>query len=135
MTTLTISGAIAQIQTIALSLAGMAAAPAYPLETFNEFPFAVTFQGPSTHFGGSAMASQLVTLITEVHVTRTNLPVDIARVASFGDTFPAAVWADPTLAATVTTVNAVRCSGLRQLNYGDMKTIGFRFEIDVKQVL
>ncbi len=132
--TLTIAGAIAQLQTLALAQTGMAMAPSYPLESFNEFPFAITFQGPS-HYDGGPVKQQFVTLITEIHVSRANLPVSIAKIAGYGDTFPAAIWADATLAATVTCVNAVSCSGLKPLGYGDMQTVGFRFEIDVKQNL
>jgi len=132
--TLTIAGAIAQVQTLAAALTDMAMAPSYPLESFNEFPFAITFQGPSRYEGGP-VKQQFITLITEIHVSRANLPVNIAKVAGYGDTFPAAIWADPTLAGTVTCVNAVRCAGLAPLGYGDMETIGFRFEIDVKQNL
>ena len=132
--TLTIAGAIAQVQTLAAALTDMAMAPSYPLESFNEFPFAITFQGPSRYEGGQ-VKQQFITLITEIHVSRANLPVNVAKVAGYGDTFPAAIWADPTLNSTVTCVNAVRCAGLAPLDYGDMPTIGFRFEIDVKQNL
>lgn len=138
----TLTDAVAAVQAIARALGGVRAAPENPTETANAFPFAITYplRVGATPVTGS-QTRRLNTLVTEIHCARLLLPAAVAQATVFGDTFPAAIWADPTLGGACNHVNEVRGEFVAMVyggstgagGVGGLPTIGWRFELDLKQ--
>lgn len=129
----TLAGAVSAIQGIMASLDGIKAAPENPPEALNVFPFGITYplRVGSTPMTGS-QTMRLNTLVSEIHCARVLLPTAVALATDYGDAFPAAVWADITLGGNCNHVNEVRGEFVT-FEYAGVRTIGWRFETDIKQ--
>jgi len=122
------------IQRIALTLPGMRAAPERPQEQIHAWPVAFTFFSNGRENKSSATRRvKLYTYVTEIHVSRTDLGRDIANSEPYIESFPTALWADPTLGGAVATINEIRAT-YGPLGWGGMETFGVRFEIDCKHL-
>jgi len=130
----TLSNAIAQVQSLVRGLAGVRDAPDYPPEKASAFPFAVAYPGTGRWVGGAPAGEKrgLHTIIVELHVARKDLPRDVEGAMGYVESIPNAILNAPTLSGTVDTVNEIRYT-FGALNYGDLQTIGYRFEVDIKQ--
>lgn len=123
---------IAAVQDVAAGLDGIVNTPQNPQEAIIQLPYAHTFvKTLSVDSGPAGLAKWIVTVQTDVLCARQQLPDDIKKATPYGDSFPNGIWADPTLAGTVDTVNAVRGT-FGALIYGSTTYIGFQFEIDFK---
>lgn len=130
--TQTLQGAVERIQKLANGLSGMKAAPDYPPEKMAAFPYAVSYVGSFDATSQSAnWEIVLATIITEIHVQRKDLPKDAQVAVPYGDSFRQAVLDDPTLDDKVTTVRTVRGT-FGPLDWGEMQTLGWLMETDVK---
>ena len=121
---MSIETAIANLQTKALSLSGMKSAPSAPPEANVSFPFAVSYERTGTFIShASGFGDELVTIFTEIHVSRIMLQTAVAQAMAFRDPFIKLLMADPTLAGTVSTINDIRwtfrgsCLGRRGDNW------------------
>ena len=129
---MTVQAAILNLQAKALALSGMKSAPDAPPDAAGAFPFAASYERIGkmvTHSYG--FSHELVTIFTELHVTRQNLTVAIDTAMPFRDPFLVAIRNDPTLGGTISTIEEVRWT-FGALKWGTVDTIGYRFEIDVK---
>lgn len=123
---------VAAIQDVAGALAGIKAAPDHPPEAANQFPFSLAYPLRETVTGGPAgMMKRIVTIGCQIHCARQLLPRAVEQATPYGDTFPAAIWADLKLAGTVNHVNEIRAE-FGYMEYAGVKTIGWSFEIDAK---
>lgn len=129
---MTVQTAIADLQSKWTSISGISAAPSAPTEGTNAFPFAITYEREGNMILQSAgFAFEHVTLHSELHLTRQNLPTAIATAMPFRDSFLSKIVNDPKLSNSVSEVKAVRWL-FGAMDYGDVKTLGYRFEVDVK---
>ena len=128
----TLQQAIAAIQAKALALEGMREAPDYAPEQLNVFPFAVTYAGSGRWEQMAGWKRGLHTVVTEIHIARKDLPRDISTAMPYCETFPNSLLADPTLGGVIDAINDVSYV-FGPLDWGQTKTIGFRFSITLKQ--
>ncbi len=132
---LTLQAAIVAIQNKADALTGVRGAPDYPPEDINVVPFAVTYMSSARHEIGSAgRMTSFFNLVTEIHVSRKDLPRDIAGVIAYADSFPAALRDDPTLGGAITAIVGPVLSLFTPMEWNSIKTIGFQFTTQVKLV-
>ena len=132
---MTLEAAIANLQAKALALPGMLAAPETPPESVDVYPFAVSYErSGSLQLRSATFADDLATIFTEIHVSRQFLSLAIQTAMSFRDPLLKAILADPKLGDSVSTVLAIRRT-FGTLVWGDIDTIGYRFETDVKVTL
>lgn len=128
---MSVVGAITRLQAIAGGLSGVKEAPTYPPEAANQFPFSVSYVPPSAgswHVESAGFSHLLVTLVTEIHVARTNLPKDMATALPYGELFLQALLNDQTLSGAVDTIAAVGVEYGR-MEWGGVETIGWRFTL------
>ena len=124
--------AITAVQAVAAGIAGIKQAPTNPPEQSAMFPFAVSYARTGTETPqSSGWSVALHTLVCELHCQRTVLPLAVAQALPLYELFAAAILADPTLGGAVQTTNAMRYT-FGELEYGGVKTIGYRVELDVK---
>lgn len=128
---MTLATAIADVQAKALTLSGIKGAPTNPPESANVFPFVVSYARTGNFKPGAGWANYFHTIFTEFHIARQLLPVAISTALPYAESFGALILADPKLSDTVQEVREVRYT-FGRLSWGDVDTIGFRFEIDVK---
>jgi len=133
--------AIAAMQALAGDIVGVKGAPTYPPESINQFPFAVTYPG----FGewelmGAAWSQDFHELITEIHLSRVNLPTAVSAALPYYERFRNALAADPTLGGAVLTIHGQDQPIRYEFGFLDWtsnkgrpeKHIGWRFKIRVK---
>ena len=131
----TIAGAVAALQAKAAALSGIAYAPDNPAETSVQLPFAFSYPESQQYDGGYAgYARTLVTIITELHFSRQDLAIGVSQATPYGDSFPAALVADPTLAAAVQATVFPMTAEFGLLRWGsDAEAhIGWKFHTTVK---
>lgn len=130
-----IAAVVTYLQTTAGALSGMGSAPTDPTSSVNAFPAAITFPADITM--GDTLTKgdliRLVTLHTLIFKSAQSLPQDVALLMPYGDSFPAAVFTDPTLGGTVQTIAAPMTAKFGALTYnGDATYIGWTFITTVK---
>ena len=124
--------AIARLQSHAGALSGMKEAPIDPPESANQFPFAVSYvRNGSWHVESAGFSHAFVTLVTEIHLARNILPLDIVAALPFFEPFLRKLLADQTLNATVDNIGNVDFS-FGPMEYGEQAgipfaTIGWQF--------
>jgi hypothetical protein len=111
-------------------VSGIRAAPEYPTEDINIFPFAMAYSGGGTwEFGAGGGMKGLHTIVLEVHVARKDLPRDTKVLMVFSDSVPRALLSDPTLGGHISTFGMIRYT-FGQLGWAGTQTLGFRFYIE-----
>lgn len=127
----TLSAAVARLQAIAGSVAGIKEAPTNPPEHSNQFPFAISylFEGEFDYM--MDWGRGLHTVVTEVHFNRQSLPQAVALANTFFETYIDLLMADPTLAGTVEVLTFSRYE-FGQLEYNGTQTIGWLFKHQLK---
>jgi hypothetical protein len=96
------------------------------------FPFVIVYRRESEYALNPGFANALTTLFAEVHFSRTLLKSIPARVTEYEQAFLQALLADPTLGGHVQALNGRPRSTFGGMQWGDVTTIGIRFEISVK---
>lgn len=133
-----LSSAIVYIQALMRQVEGVKAAPDYPPEQLDPFPFVVAFPGSGTWaFGGGGFARGLHTIELQVHIARKDLPHDVEAITKFVDLIPLKLLGDPTLGGTISTFGTVRYEFVPMV-WNSVSTIGVRFFIEgvkMEQVL
>ena len=122
-----------RVQVHASGLTNMKNAPQDPPESSAAFPFAVSFpfEGTMSAISSGYWESHDI-IVTEIHISRQNLPVDMQAIWPFVDSFPKAVKGDPTLDGNCQLVDSIGHS-FGKLDYFQTETIGFRFTISLKR--
>lgn len=128
-----ITSAIRAVQDTWLTISGIKAAPDTPPESINQFPFAVTYEGTGTVYiddmYSETFARQTATIVSELHLTRQNLPTAIANAMAYRNSFLDALRDNPTLSGTVMMITQISFQ-FGKLEYGeDNPTIGYQFTI------
>ncbi len=140
----TLQDAIEQVQRVARSLSGIKAAPDYAPDDEAQFPFAVTyaFSGTWGTYGGSHGKQGMHTLVTEIHVSRNpGLARAIEQAMPYCESFPHALFLDIQDSGDLYDVIQGIGHGMGDpirytfgaLQWAGVQTVGFRFEIDIKQ--
>lgn len=130
---------VAVLQAHAASLSGIQSAPADPTESIGQVPAAITFvveMEVDSGASGPGSVTYLVTFHTMIFKSRSNLPTDVAALTPYGDSFPAAVMADPLLldangVPTVQTVNQPLKGTFGVVRYAGSEYIGWTFATNV----
>ena len=131
--------AILAVQDIVSAIPGIHAAPDYPPETMNDFPFAVAYPGDGNHTVGTLVNNTgerkfLGQIVLEVHVSRADLPSAVQASIGFGDSIPNALLKNPTLNGTISTFESITQT-FGELDWDSAQTLGYRFIINgVKQL-
>lgn len=130
---MSLEGAIAQIQIIVGAIPGIQSAPSKVPDSAGAFPFAVSYP----RSGGLVMnsvdwANVLHTIYTELHFGNQLLAISIPQAMPYARLVFLGLMADITLAGNVSEISAVRYT-FGKLAWAGIETIGFRFEIDVKE--
>jgi len=126
--------AIARLQSHAISLSGVKEAPIDPPESANQFPFAISYvRSGSWHVESAGLSHAFVVLVTEIHVARNILPLDIQAALPFFEPFLRKLLADQELNGTVNNIGNVDFS-FGAMQYGEqgdipITTIGWQFII------
>jgi hypothetical protein len=121
---------IAHVQKTIRALAGIGAAPDYPPDSLNVFPFALAYQGASEYkYNTPDDMKTLATIEVEIHFSRQDLSAAIKRAMQYADSIPAALLADTTLGGTCSTFELIESSGIIPLNYNGVDTIGIRYSL------
>jgi len=139
----TLQQAIEALQDMAGGLSGIRDAPDYAPEEQSAFPFAVAYHS-SSDWDALAASSKTcyATIVVEIHCSRApGLPRAIEEAMPYHESFPNAVLGDiqftaAGLSSTYVTSRVgppIRCT-FGALNWGDVETVGYRFEVDIKQV-
>jgi len=108
--------------------------PDTPVEAASMFPLSIVFPAGGRIVRSFDWTKELHTLNAEIHIQRNDLARNSAIAYSTLRDFVEALYNDPTLDYNVTSVNEVRYS-YGQMDWGEVPTLGFRFEIDTKVVL
>lgn len=134
MPTQSLQAAIAQLQTYALTLAGVKTAPAYAPDGVGPFPFVVSYPGEGEWTPEDASGKRnLHRIKTEIHVARAgDLPKALEAVIPYNELFGNKICANPTLAGTVATVVFPITYTFGPMAWGGVQTIGYRFTIPIK---
>jgi len=119
--------AIARLQSHAGALAGMKEAPIDPPESANQFPFAVSYMRSfSWKIESAGFSHAFVMLITEIHVARNVLPLDVQLALPFFEPFLRKLLADQTLGGTVDNIGGAT-GGFGSMEYAGHPTLGYQF--------
>lgn len=129
---------VTNLQSKAAALSGVKEAPIDPPESANQFPFAVTYvRSGEWHAESAGFSHALVTLVTEIHIARQILPLDVKKALPYFETFLQSILNDLDLGNTVDTVPLIEFE-FGGMSYGEqdgvpISTIGWRFTLsDVK---
>lgn len=122
------------------TIPGLRGAPNEPPEKITVFPFSLAypFEGEAAvHSRGNRV--DLHTIVVEIHTARKDLPRDVAAIVPYGqlvlDLFldPANIGLpDAAGASTVSTIVMPIRYRFGPLGYENVRTLGYRFELDVK---
>lgn len=129
---MTVASAINNLQAKALTLTGMKAAPDYPPESINVFPFSAAYEASgSLPNWMSDWADELAIIFVEFHVSNQLLATAVEVAYALRDPFIKKVFADPKLGGTIDTLQTIEWE-FGRLEWGKIQTIGYRFRIGVK---
>jgi hypothetical protein len=129
MTAYTLQDAITQVQTIVSGVSGIRAAPNYPPENINDFPFAVAFPGDGEFdIEMGNLSDGIHNIVVELHVARKDLPRDVATAGAYIDSISLALWSKPTLSGRIRWFKKISYK-FGPLGWGGADTLGIRFTI------
>ncbi len=132
---MTLQSAINAIQGVVSGVNGIRAAPDYPPDKMEVFPFAIAYARTGVFNAAPVGAGKgLHTVVIEVHVARKDLARDVQAAMVFSDAIPLALLADTTLGGTVSTFARVRYE-FGPMAYGGMATIGWKFFVEEIKLL
>ncbi len=126
---MSLADVIANLQSKALAMTGIKAAPDYPPEDMSTFPFAICYpRTGEVNFGGQKWANNLDTVYMDLHISRAILPKAVEKAIPYRDTFAKKLMDDPTLGGTAKHITGFIVT-FGELSYAGQTTIGWRFEI------
>lgn len=130
-----ITDAINYVQDLWLTISGVKAAPDVPPESINQFPIAVTYEQSgnvviSDMYSGS-WGEETGVIVSELHLTRQNLPTAVGAAMAYRNAFLNKLRAAPNLNGTVMMIERLEWQ-FGKLEYGEIETLGYKFEIGVK---
>lgn len=100
--------ALDELARLARGLSGMRQAFDEPPDSLNAWPAALVYAGEAEERNEARQVRIDQDLVCEIHYPRQqNLTKAVQAVMPFGDSLPAAVWADVTLSGRVTKVTAI----------------------------
>jgi hypothetical protein len=126
--------AIPAVQDILAAQTGVRAAPDNPPDKVAEAePVSICMAGPGTidYFDG-CVYFRPITLRLWLTVAHKDTARNDAKILPYGDSVPAALWADPTLSSTVDSIETIRIVGYGPWQINGMARYGWAFEIDVR---
>jgi len=130
---MSLEGAIGQIQTIVRAIPGIQSAPTSPPSSAGAFPFAVSYPRSGNLVMNSVdWGNVLHTVYTELHFANQLLEISIPQSMPYARLVFLGLMADVTLGGNVSEISAVRYT-FGKLAWAGVETIGFRFEIDMKE--
>jgi hypothetical protein len=134
VTVSTLEAAITQIQTYALTLSGIRAAPAKPPDAVNVTPMAITYPRSGNWEGPSgAWKNGLQTVIVEILIPAKDLPRDVATLMPYAESLPNILLKNPTLNGTVDCIVGKIAWTFGNLGeWAGVMMRGWRFEVTVK---
>jgi hypothetical protein len=126
--------AIAKVQTYMAALSGIRAAPAFPPEKLDPFPFSVAYAGGGVWEPGPAgVKTGLHIIVVEVHVARGDLSHAVEKAMSFSDSVPnllfSKLYNDNKWGGTLDTFQKITYT-FGPMKWNDVQTIGFRFKVE-----
>jgi hypothetical protein len=128
----TITDAIAQLQSMVGGLTGIKEAPVNVTESAQQFPFAIAYpQRGEFHFGDKGWGYSLNEIVLEIHFSRINLPKAIAKSLPYFEQVVDLLLADSNLSGTVQVVESFEFE-YGQMEYANVDTIGWMFTLKVK---
>lgn len=122
---------LSQLATTEATISGIKRAYTTIPEGMAEFPCFVNMPRRGSSVRMSGVVEDQYTIKVELHVARAVLPEADALARSYITAFEDKIWTDPTLNATVTTVNDVRHEYV-VFPVGRELHLGVIFEVDVK---
>ncbi|MGW8177399.1 MAG: hypothetical protein ACWGQW_01165 [bacterium] len=134
---MTLRTAIQALQDHAIT-AGAKDAPDDATESALAFPFSICYPASGRIVARPGASEKgLHTIILDLHVNRVDLPTDIQLALTWFEAFKALLIADPTLNGTVNVIEMNEETPISyafgQMNYAGTTTVGWRFNITVKQ--
>ena len=129
-----VTSAVEYIQDLALTITGIRTAPDEPPGSIAQWPALITYERNGSvrldamHSG--TWGAQHGTIVSELHVPRKDLPRDVRTVMSYRESFLRKLQNDPGLGTTAMIVREVRWL-IGPMNWGEMETVGYRFEIEI----
>ena len=126
--------AITQVQTTIAAVTGIKAAPANPPDApSGQWPLSVAFPRLGRFSGGGyAQVVGYHTIIVQIHYARADLARAYSTICPYLETVIEALLADPTLGATVTTIDGEITYTFGEMVWGGIPTIGWQFDVPVK---
>lgn len=130
---MTVAAVITKLAAIEAAITGVKRAHDETPESLSEFPCFINYprRGTLTPENACLTVKGLHTAVCELHISRQDLPTAETAARPFIERFTHAVWADPTLAGEVDTVNEIRYE-YGKLNFGGEVHLGLQFEVDFK---
>lgn len=129
---MSIESVVTQLQSVVADVSGIRAAPVYPPEAMNVYPFAVCYaRSGSYQIGPPEVMTGLHTIVIEVHVARRDLARDVQNLIEYVDAVPAAIFAalaDGQLTALSTIANIRYEFG--PMGWAGVDTLGYRFYLE-----
>lgn len=135
---MTLAAAVTRLQALALSCAGMRAAPVYPKEQVNTYPYSVCYPESGQLMSESFHATRaLHTVLVEFHIApRTMLGEAVEKAIPFVEAYNEKLTLDPTLSGACSNILLGQESNVTyqfgRLEWGGVENIGIRFRITIK---
>jgi len=125
--------AIKAVQELVMEIPGINAAPEYPPESVNIFPFAAGFAGSGAwEFGVAGEKKGMHNIRLQVFVSRKNLPTDIEAVTPFGELVSSKLMNNLTLHGYASTFRRISYR-FGPILWNDVDMVGWDFTVeDVK---
>lgn len=108
--------------------------PDYPPELLNYYPAIIAYPQSGQIIRVADWTKELHTVVIEAHVARKDLPRDVETAYPFARTIPNALLNDVSINCQANTINQIRYNfgSLGWADQGEVPTIGFRFQVDLK---
>ena len=130
--TTAIENLLTQLATLEATITGVVEAHVNPPENLFAFPSFINYvETGEVTSDASLQMMGLYTIVCEAHLSRAVLPEAVSLATPLINRFEDAIYTDPTLNSTVTTVNAIRLE-FGTVPYGTETHLGVRFRLEVK---
>jgi hypothetical protein len=131
----TLDETVKAVAALARGVTGVRAAPNYPPDKADIFPFAVAVPDEGElQFVSAGFGKGLHTLALEVHVQRKDLATDIAAAMGLFEGLRTALLSDPTLGGKVSSYGPIRYQ-FQAMDWAGVGTIGWRFRLENMKIL
>jgi hypothetical protein len=131
MTATALEAVIAALATLEAGLTGVVVAYSTMPEALGAMPAWLNYPYQGTLSGDAGTTRELHTVVAELVVARGDSMTAEAAARPYLALFPMALFRDPTIAGTASTVNEVRYR-YGQFTFAGETLLGIRFEVDLK---